>query len=163
MMNGINTIFRLACNDIKSKYANSILGILWAFVMPLITILVFWYVFQVGLKNLPVADVPYILWFTVAYIPWIFFVDIVVSGSNSLVEYSFLVKKIKFEVELIPIVKLCSAFLVHLCFDLFLCVMYGYFGYEFKIYNLQIIYYTIAAGIYGLGLSYFLSAVVVFF
>ena len=62
--------------------------------MPLITILVFWYVFQLGFKNLPVGDAPYILWFSVAYISWIFFTDELISGSNSLVEYSFLVKKI---------------------------------------------------------------------
>ena len=65
----MNTILQLAKNDIRSRYSNSLLGIVWAFVMPLVTILVFWYVFQRGFKNLPVGDAPYILWFSAAYIP----------------------------------------------------------------------------------------------
>ncbi len=59
----VKTVFELSRNDIKARYSNSLLGIIWAFAMPLITILVFWYVFQLGFKNLPVGNAPYILWF----------------------------------------------------------------------------------------------------
>ena len=62
-------IFKLAKNDFKAKYSNSFLGITWAFIQPLITILVFWFVFQIGFKTAPVDNVPYILWFIPAYIP----------------------------------------------------------------------------------------------
>ena len=54
-MKRIYTLIQLSRNDIRAKYANSILGIVWAFAMPLVTILVFWYVFQLGFKNLPVC------------------------------------------------------------------------------------------------------------
>lgn len=67
-------IFKLAKNDFKSKYASSFLGAIWAFVQPMITILVFWFVFQVGFKTPPVNDIPYILWFIPAYMFRIFFV-----------------------------------------------------------------------------------------
>ena len=60
MAEKINILIQLSRNDIKAKYANSLLGIIWAFAMPLATILVFWYVFQLGFKNLPVEDAPYI-------------------------------------------------------------------------------------------------------
>ena len=95
----------LARNDIKARYSNSIFGILWAFATPTATILVFWFVFQMGFRNPPVADVPYILWFVTAYIPWIFFTDALTSGCNCLVEYSYLVKKIRFRVEILPLVR----------------------------------------------------------
>jgi len=157
------TIIQLAKNDIKARYANSFLGIIWAFVMPLITILVFWYVFQMGFKNLPVGNAPYILWFSAAYIPWVFFSDIIISGSGSLIEYSFLVKKIKFNVEAIPIIKLVSSAFVHLFFIVFLIVMFGVYEYGFNLCNLQIIYYTLATAVYGLGLVWLLSASAVFF
>ena len=162
-INDLKTIMQLAQNDIKSRYANSFLGIVWAFVMPLITILVFWYVFQMGFKNLPVGDAPYILWFAAAYIPWVFFADIILSGSGSLVEYSFLVRKIKFNIGTIPIIKLISAFFVHAFFIVFLLMMFIIYGYDFSFYNLQIIYYTVATAIYGLGLVWLLSALTVFF
>ena len=131
--------------------------------MPLVTILVFWYVFQRGFKNLPVGDTPYILWFSAAYIPWIFFVDVVTQGSNCLVEYSFLVKKIKFDVGRIPIIKVLSALFVHVFFVIFLLAMFLVYGYGITPYAFQIIYYTFSACLLSLGLTWLLSAVTVFF
>ena len=50
-------IMNLAKNDFKTKYAGSYLGIVWAFVQPIVTILVYWFVFSVGLKAGNVSDV----------------------------------------------------------------------------------------------------------
>ena len=138
--NKLNTILQLAKNDIRSRYSNSLLGIVWAFIMPLVTILVFWYVF-----------------------PWIFFVDVVTQGCNCLVEYSFLVKKIKFDVGRIPIIKVLSALFVHAFFVVFLLVMFLVYGYGLTPYALQIIYYSFSVCALGLGLTWLLAAVTVFF
>ena len=46
-------IFNLAKNDFKTKYAGSYLGIIWAFVQPVVTILLYWFVFQVGFRSRP--------------------------------------------------------------------------------------------------------------
>lgn len=159
----VNTLLQLSRNDIKSKYANSIFGIVWAFVMPLVTILVFWYVFQLGFRNPPIQNAPYILWFSAAYVPWIFFVDVTTAGCNSLVEYSFLVKKIKFNIRYIPFVKVISALFVHVFFIAFLFVMYLIYGFKLQWYNIQILYYTFCTAMLGLGLVWLLSAVNVFF
>ncbi len=48
----------LARNDIRSRFSGSFLGLLWAFLLPLITILVFWYVFQRGFRNPDVGGAP---------------------------------------------------------------------------------------------------------
>ena len=40
-------IFSLAKNDFKTKFAGSYLGIVWAFIQPIVTVLVYWFVFQV--------------------------------------------------------------------------------------------------------------------
>lgn len=162
-MGKMTTLLQLAHSDIKSKYSNSLLGVIWAFVMPLVTILVFWYVFQLGFKNLPVGDAPYILWFSAAYVPWIFFVDVTTTGCNSLVEYSFLVNKIKFNIQYIPVIKLFSAIFVHVFFVGFLFIMYMVYGYKVSIYNVQILYYSVATSVLGLGLTWLLSAITVFF
>ena len=47
-------IMSLAKNDFKTKYAGSYFGIIWAFIQPVCTIIVFWFVFQIGFRN---ADV----------------------------------------------------------------------------------------------------------
>ena len=56
-------VFKLAKNDFKTKYAGSYLGIIWAFIQPIVTILVYWFVFSVGFK--PTMDnvgVPFVLY-----------------------------------------------------------------------------------------------------
>lgn len=162
-INNIILLYELAKNDIKSKYANSFLGIIWAFVMPLITIIVFWYVFQMGFKNQPVANAPFILWFAVAYVPWIFFTDVLTSGCNCFVEYSYLVKKIKFRIGVIPAVKLVSALFVHLFFVAFIFGMMLYYKFPLSVYNIQVVYYTLALAVFSLGLVYLVSSFTVFF
>lgn len=156
-------ILRLAKNDLKSRYANYHLGMIWAFAMPLITILVFWFVFEAGLRNPPVDDVPYILWFAAAYIPWTFFQDTLSCGTNCLIEYSFLVKKIKFKIAWIPLIKLMSGLLVHLFFLGFLLILYACYQVPCTIYIVQMLYYTFAMAVLSLGLVYLCSAFTVFF
>ena len=79
-------IFQLAINDFKSRYVGSYLGIIWAFIQPLITILVLWFVFQVGFRSAPVDGFPFILWLSCGLIPWFFFSDSVNSAACSLTE-----------------------------------------------------------------------------
>ena len=38
-------IYKLAKNDFKTKFAGSYLGIIWAFIQPVVTVLVYWFVF----------------------------------------------------------------------------------------------------------------------
>lgn len=66
-------IFKLAKNDFWTKYASSQLGIFWAFVSPLLTVLVYWFVFQIGFRVVPIENVPYLLWLLCGLVPWFFF------------------------------------------------------------------------------------------
>lgn len=159
----LRMVMRLAKNDIKAKYSASVLGIIWAFALPVITILVFWCVFQMGLKSTPVNDVPYILWFVVAYIPWIYFSDIMNYGTNALIDYNYLVKKVKFEVAYLPVVRVISALFVHLFFIFFIFFMFTCYHFSLTRYCLQAIYYSVSVTILGWGLSMFFSALSVFF
>ena len=93
-----NFIFYLAKNDFKTKYAGSFLGIVWAFIQPLVTILVYTIVFQFGLKSGGVDGVPFVLWLMAGLIPWFFFQEALINTTNSFVEYSYLVNKIKFDI-----------------------------------------------------------------
>ena len=68
-----NLILKLSVNDFKTKYAGSYLGIVWAFVQPIVTILVYWFVFSVGLRSGNVDNYPFVLYLTTGIIPWFFF------------------------------------------------------------------------------------------
>ena len=153
----------LVKNDFKSRYLNNYLGILWAFIQPTITVLIFWFVFQVGFKSAPVESVPFILWLIAGMIPWFFLSEALQSATNAILDNSFLVKKIVFRVSLLPIVKIVSAIIVHLFFIAFMMLMYLTYGFEPSIYWLQILYYLTSAIIILLGLSWITSSVVIFF
>ena len=71
-------IWKLAINDFKTRYAGSYLGIFWAFVPPVITVLLYWFVFGVVMPNRATnirgdMELPYILWLIVGIVPWFFF------------------------------------------------------------------------------------------
>lgn len=153
----------LSKNDFRMKYLGSILGVLWAIIQPLITILVFWFVFQLGFKNPPIHNIPYILWFVPAYIPWLFFSELFLSITTSLHEYNYLVKKIKFNIEILPFIKILTGLRVHIFFVCFLFAIYLLYGIKLTIYILQVGYYTIAVIGLALGLGLIFSSFSVFF
>ena len=156
-------IANLSFNDFKTKYAGSFLGIVWAFIQPLITIFVYWFAFQVGLRSQDVGNFPFALWFMAGLIPWFFFSDGLNGGKNALIDYSYLVKKVVFNIDILPLVKVISAVFVHIFFIVFLLIMYALYGYYPDLYSLQILYYSLCLFLLVLGLSYITAPLVVFF
>lgn len=156
-------VFRLSKNDFMVKYAGSYFGIVWAFIQPTITILLYWFVFQMGFRSGSVGDTPFVLWLIAGMIPWFYFQEAVFSGSNCLIEYSYLVKKVVFNVSVLPIVKTLSALFVHLFFICIMLIIFIAYGYYPDIYTLQIFYYLICMFVLSLGLAYLGSALIIFF
>lgn len=148
--------------DIKMRYLGSYMGILWAFINPLFTIVIMWFVFDVGFKSAPVENFPFILWLMTGMIPWFFISDAILSASGSIVENSFLVKKIVFRVSLLPLIKVLSALIIHLFFLCFLQFMHLIYGFTPTIYSLQIFYYLFASICFVTGIAWITSSLVVF-
>lgn len=156
-------IMSLAVNDFKTRYAGSYFGIIWAFVQPVCTIMVFWFVFQIGFRSSDIDDVPFILWFMSGLIPWFFFSDAWNSATMALIEYSYLVKKVVFKVHILPLVKIISSLFVHLFFIAFMVAFYLIYGVKPSLYWVQVLYYSVCMICLVVALSYITSALVVFF
>ena len=154
---------RLVREDLRVRYSGTFFGVLWAYALPLLTLFVFWFVFQMGFRNEPVIGVPYILWFASAYVPWIFFTDIVTQGGGVFLEYSYLVKKIRFSVSLLPLVKAGTAVFIHLPFLLFLVLLAVWYDYPLPIGFVWIFYYLLLALCLGSILAYLVATITVFF
>ena len=144
-------LFSLAKNDFKAKYAGSALGAVWAFISPIITILIYWFVFQVAFQNGPVGDVPYVVWLVSGIVPWFFISEAWGGATGVLIDYSYLVKKVVFKIEILPSVRVLSASFVHMFFILLTFVVVLAYDFSFKAAYLQVIYYFAAA--YALSLS----------
>lgn len=152
----------LAKNDFRARYIANQLGVIWAFVQPAVLIAIFWFVFEVGFKSMPVADFPFILWLIAGMVPWLFFAESLQSATQSVLANSFLVKKVVFRVELLPIIQILSALAIHLFFVMVMLGLYMGYGYRPSLYWLQLPYYLLATLVLVLGLSWLTSAVVVF-
>ena len=152
----------LISNDLNSRYAGAFLGRLWPYAQPTISILVFWFVFQCGFNSSPVQGVPFILLFLPAYIAWVYFQDVISCSTGCLREYSYLVKKIKFKVSIIPMIKVLSTFKIHLCFIGVTFVIYMIYGIKPTIKCIQLIYYVFGMVFLLTGVSWLISALSVF-
>lgn len=154
----------LAYNDFKTKYAGSQFGIIWAFVQPVVTILIYVFVFQVMSGAAPTDNgYPYVLWLIAGLVPWFYFSEAITSGTTCLVEYSYLVKKVMFNISILPVIKVLSALFVHLFFVGFSIVIFILAGKMPTLYYLQIVYYMICMIVLSTALSYIASAILPFF
>ncbi|MBN1046681.1 ABC transporter permease [Clostridium botulinum] len=164
LKNNKTLIWNLSKNDFKTKYAGSYLGITWAFVQPIVTILVYWFVFEFGLKaGSPMEGVPFVVWLVSGIIPWFFFQEALLNATNCMLEYSYLVKKVVFKISILPIVKVISALFVHFVFIGFLFIVAGIYGFYPSKYSIQLIYYSFCTFFMVLAISYATSAIVIFF
>lgn len=161
-------IIKLSKNDFKTRYAGSYLGIIWAFIQPIVTILVYWFVFEKGLKAGGILskegiELPFVIWLSAGIIPWFFFSEALNNATNALMEYSYLVKKVVFKISILPIIKIISAVFVHVFFVVFLLILCACYGYYPDWYTLQVIYYSFCMFVFVLAISYATSAIVIFF
>lgn len=92
----------LVRRDIKALYAQTILGLSWAILQPLIQILLFTIIFG-KVAKLPTDGIPYILFASVAIIPWTYMSQAMTSASQSLIQGSSMLGKIYFPRLIFPI------------------------------------------------------------
>ncbi len=149
-------VWKLGKNDFKTKYAGSYFGILWAFVQPMVTILIYIFIFQFGFRVMDTPNgYPYALWLIAGIIPWFFFSEGIINATNCLMEYSYLVKKVVFKISVLPLVKILSALFVHLFFIAFAIFVYIIMGKTPIVQMAQLGYYTICAICLITAIAYF--------
>lgn len=158
-----NLIMDLAKNDFKTKYAGSYLGVIWAFIQPIVTVAVYSFVFQVGFRSGSVEGCPYVLWLVAGMVPWFFFTDSLMGATNTMLEYSYLVKKVVFKISILPIVKILSAMVVHIFFVVITFVLFAFFGWYPDFYCIQVVYYTFCLAVFVFALSYITCSIIIFF
>lgn len=150
-------------NDFRKQYLGSYLGLIWAFIHPLVFISVIWFVFEIGFKAGPVTgDTPFFLWLICGMIPWFFLSNALSSGAGAIVNNSFLVKKVAFRVSILPLVEIGSALIIHICLVGFLMIAFLLYGFKPSLYWLQLPFYILCSILLLLGLSWLTAAIRVF-
>ena len=91
----------LVIRDLKVRYKNSVLGVLWSLLNPLLMTVVFTVVFTL---MIPSGDQPYYpVFFMCGYLPWSFFQASVMGATGSIVSNANLIKKVYFPREILPL------------------------------------------------------------
>ncbi|MFI3200457.1 MAG: ABC transporter permease [Eubacteriales bacterium] len=163
-------IWKLSKNDFKTRYAGSYLGMIWAFIQPIVMVFMYWFVFEIfmGQDKAEILgtglEVPYVIYLISGLVPWFYFSEALTNATSALLEYNYLVKKVVFKISILPIIKIIAATFVHLFFLVFM-VLFACIGYGMVIdwYMLQLFYYSICLFIFVLGVSYATCSIVIFF
>jgi lipopolysaccharide transport system permease protein len=106
-------LFFFTWRDVKVRYKQTALGVAWAVLQPLLTMLVFT-LFLGKLGKMPSDGKPYALFTLAALVPWTFFANGLSDAANSVVGSASLVKKVYFPRLVIPVSSVFSG-LVDFC------------------------------------------------
>lgn len=155
-------LLRLAWNDFKLRYLGTYLGIAWSFLQPLTTLWVMWLVFSVGFKAQPIGDTSFFLWLMAGYVPWLFIGEAIPNATNSIYDYSYLVKKIVFPIQFLPLIKITTSAVLHVFFIGLMLIVFLISKNGLPIHAIQLVYYFFASFSLVSAVSYLTAAVAVF-
>src|SRR5579875_1022126 len=117
----------LAVRDIKLRYKQTALGVAWAVIQPLLTMIVF-SIFFGRLGGMPSDSIPYPLFALCALLPWQLFAYALTQSSNSVVNEQRLITKVYFPRLIVPISSVLSGLMDFGVAFLLLLVMMAWYG-----------------------------------
>jgi lipopolysaccharide transport system permease protein len=150
-------LYFLTWRDVKVRYKQTALGVAWAVIQPLFTMLVF-SVFFGRLAKVPSDGIPYPIFCYTALVPWTLFANGLAQSSNSLVGASNLITKVYFPRLIIPISTALSAAVDFLFSFGVLLVIMLYYGVSPSRNVLALPLFVSLAVIASLGVGMWLSA-----
>ena len=100
-------IWELSKADFRKRFVGSYFGVVWMFIQPIVTVLIYWLIFgPIGFKSAPpVPNASYVQWLIPGIAPWFFFSEALNCGTGCLQEYNYLVKKVVFKVEILSAIQ----------------------------------------------------------
>ncbi len=155
-------IAQLVKRDFNDKYVDSYLGLSWAVLEPIATTTILSVVFSYGFKVSGSTTEPFFIFMLTGMVAFNYFSAVILEGSQCIREYSFLVKKISFNVYLLPFVKIFSRSLFHLVMLGVLVVALIANGVFPSFFWFQAIYYFLCMNLLLLGVTLILSSLSVF-
>lgn len=149
--------FFLSWRDILIRYKQTVIGVAWSVIRPVMTMVVFTVIFG-KLAKFPSGNAPYAILVYAAMLPWQFFSNSLSESSNSLISNSNMISKVYFPRLIVPgsavIVSLVD-FLISFVILIFLMIWYQFVP-DWRIITLPV--FLVLALLASLGFSLWLSA-----
>ncbi len=148
----------LTWRDIKVRYKQTVLGVLWVILQPLVTMFVFT-IFFGNFAKIPSGDLPYSLFVLLGLVYWGYFSQALNRTSGSLIENQQLIKKIYFPREIIPLSSVITSFVDFLVsFCLLILVLIAYQQSINLLFVFIVLCATVVVTLVSSGLGMFLAA-----
>lgn len=150
-------LYILTMRDIKVRYKQTVLGVAWAILQPLFTMIVFT-IFFGRLAGVPSDGVPYPIFAFAGLLPWTFFSNAVNTSGNSLVGSANLITKVYFPRMVIPIASVAAGLLdLGISFGLLILMMF-YYGVGLSMNLLMLPVITVLMSLLAIGVGMWMSA-----
>lgn len=148
----------LSWRDIKVRYRQTVLGILWALIRPLLTMMIFTFIFGTLAGMEAQQTTPYVLIVFAGLLPWQFFANAITESSNSLVGNERLLTKVYFPRLIIPASSVISSFVDFAISFVILLALFIIYGYTPPVTILLIPVFTLLAFAASFGPGLYLTA-----
>ena len=150
-------LYFLSWRDILVRYKQTVIGVAWSVIRPVLTMIVFTVIFG-KLAKFPSGNAPYAILVYAAMLPWQFFANALSESSNSLIANSNMISKVYFPRLIVP----CSAVVVSVVdFLISFCVLVVLMAWYRFVPSWQIVtvpLFFLLALLASLGFSLWLSA-----
>ena len=146
--------------EIRGKYKNSALGVIWTFLNPLLQLLVYAFIFPLILKS---TQPFYVVFVCVGLVPWTFFTTSISQSAWTIIGNGNIVKKVYFPREILPISVVTSGMINFLISTLIIIAFCFIYGLGLTKYVLFFPLVLLIQYILQLSISFILSAVTVYF
>ena len=150
-------VFFFIWRDVKVRYKQTVLGAAWAIIQPLFTMLIF-SIFFGRLANMPSDGLPYPLFALAGLVPWLFFMNGLSHGANSLVENEKLIKKVFFPRMIVPIASVLAGLVDFAVASSLLVLAMLYYGIAPGLEIALLPLFVIVGVIGAVGIALWLSA-----
>jgi lipopolysaccharide transport system permease protein len=151
-------------NEIKEKYLGNLTGFSWVLIQPVITLLIYWFVFDKIFQARISEDLntSFIVYLALGFWPWLAFSEAVLSSINTIKEKSDLIGKVKLDLKTVVIAKVSAVFTLHLIGYLIVLIIF-IFIYGISPWSIPLLILPLLQlYVFAIALSLVLSSVQVF-
>lgn len=144
-------------SNIRARYSETVLGLLWIILMPLAQALILALVFSLIIRGFDIGAVPFVSFFLTGIVFWSFFSQAILGATGAVVNQLHLVAQVYFPREILVLVTFLEA-LVDLLFILLVVLFInGLLGVVPQVYVLYLPLILLVQALFMLGLMFYLS------
>lgn len=127
LVHHMDLLATLSLHRINVRYKQSVLGFAWAVLQPMALMAIYTIIFSV-VSHVETADTPYAIFVFSALLPWTFCSNAITGATNSLVAQQYLITKVYFPREILPLTYLATAVFDFLIASVVLAGMMAWYG-----------------------------------